>query len=280
MKKILSVFAAAALLFGFASCSGDLHDGMDTLPETMYIIGSATAGAWAGAEDQKMERNGTTFSINIDLVSGEYKFVSENPIASNNWSNVKTQWGADGAGTNQKTWSVVTPGTYDVSYDVATNTMTIKSLATPLDDPMKTSTIPWCFGGCGSLKLTKNGPIYTAEYDLTSAENTGTWGEDEGFVRFAIIGCIANAVGNAPEVGDSWKNVVTRYGFTSKESGYPTLEEGVDCVVVGKTITLKSMPGNGQNIVKGLEKGKVYTITVDFTDSSAPTLKVTEKASE
>ena len=26
MKKILSVFAAAAVLFGFVSCSGDLHD--------------------------------------------------------------------------------------------------------------------------------------------------------------------------------------------------------------------------------------------------------------
>ena len=26
MKKLLSVFAAAAMLFGFASCSGDLHD--------------------------------------------------------------------------------------------------------------------------------------------------------------------------------------------------------------------------------------------------------------
>ena len=26
MKKLLSVFAAAAVLFGFASCSGDLHD--------------------------------------------------------------------------------------------------------------------------------------------------------------------------------------------------------------------------------------------------------------
>ena len=280
MKKLLSVFAAAAVLFGFASCSGDLLDGMDAVPETMYIIGNATAGAWAGAENQKMERNGTTFSINIDLVSGEYKFVSNNPNKSDDWSNVKTQWGTDGAGNNQKTWSVVTPGTYDVSYDVATNTMTIKSLATPLDDPMKTSTIPWCFGGCGSLKLTKNGPIYTAEYDLTSAEYTGTWGEDAGFVRFAIIGCIANAGGNAPEVGEAWKNVVTRYGFTVKESGYSSLEEGVDCVVVGKTITLKSMPGNGQNIVKGLEKGKVYTITVDFTDSSAPTLKVTEKASE
>ena len=26
MKKLLSVFAAAAVLFGFASCSGDMHD--------------------------------------------------------------------------------------------------------------------------------------------------------------------------------------------------------------------------------------------------------------
>ena len=59
MKKILSVFAAAALLFGFASCSGDLLDGMDAVPEAMYIIGNATAGGWAGAEDQKMEKNGT-----------------------------------------------------------------------------------------------------------------------------------------------------------------------------------------------------------------------------
>ena len=277
MKKLLSVFAAAAMLFGFASCSGDLHDGV--APANLYMVGSATPNGWSTSSATPMVKNGTEFSVVVELNAGEFKFIENNGSAPN-WSDCGTQYGSDGAGNNQKTWSVVTPGTYDVSYDVATNTMTIKSLATPLDDPMKTSTIPWCFGGCGSLKLTKNGPIYTAEYDLTSAENTGTWGEDAGFVRFAIIGCIANAGGNAPEVGDAWKNVVTRYGFTNKENGYSSLEEGVDCVVVGKTITLKSMPGNGQNIVKGLEKGKVYTITVDFTDSSAPTLKVTEKASE
>ena len=49
MKKLLSVFAAAAVLFGVASCSGDLLDGMDAVPEAMYIIGNATAGGWAGA---------------------------------------------------------------------------------------------------------------------------------------------------------------------------------------------------------------------------------------
>ena len=112
MKKLLSVFAAAAVLFGFASCSGDLLDGMDALPEAMYIIGNATAGGWAGAENQKMEKKGTTFSIDIDLVAGEYKFVSNNPNKMDDWSNVKTQWGANGAGSNQDSWKHTAPGRF------------------------------------------------------------------------------------------------------------------------------------------------------------------------
>lgn len=35
MKKLLSVFAAAAVLFGFASCSGDLHDDVKIDPNAM-----------------------------------------------------------------------------------------------------------------------------------------------------------------------------------------------------------------------------------------------------
>ena len=45
MKKILSVFAAAALLFGFASCSGDLHDKVVTKLEfgsDYYLAGDMT----------------------------------------------------------------------------------------------------------------------------------------------------------------------------------------------------------------------------------------------
>ena len=37
MKKLLSVFAAAAMLFGFASCSGDLHDKEVVLPVPVTI---------------------------------------------------------------------------------------------------------------------------------------------------------------------------------------------------------------------------------------------------
>ena len=35
MKKLLSVFAAVAMLFGFASCSGDLHDDVKIDPNAM-----------------------------------------------------------------------------------------------------------------------------------------------------------------------------------------------------------------------------------------------------
>ena len=42
MKKLLSVFAAAAMLFGFASCSGDLHD-FEVPAEN---VGGAVEGFW------------------------------------------------------------------------------------------------------------------------------------------------------------------------------------------------------------------------------------------
>ena len=35
MKKLLSVFAAVGMLFGFASCSGDLHDDVKIDPNAM-----------------------------------------------------------------------------------------------------------------------------------------------------------------------------------------------------------------------------------------------------
>ena len=44
MKKLLSVFAAAAMLFGFASCSGDLHD--DVKPAADSGSTETPAGSW------------------------------------------------------------------------------------------------------------------------------------------------------------------------------------------------------------------------------------------
>ena len=48
MKKLLSVFAAAAMLFGFASCSGDLHDKEYTPINLDGFVISGGWGSWTG----------------------------------------------------------------------------------------------------------------------------------------------------------------------------------------------------------------------------------------
>lgn len=58
MKKILSVFAAAALLFGFASCNGDLHD-KETL-QLPFIIGDMNG---SGTEMTSVDGNVSTYTF-------------------------------------------------------------------------------------------------------------------------------------------------------------------------------------------------------------------------
>ena len=64
MKKLLSVFAAAAMLFGFASCSGDLHDAQ-IIDLTGYGIRGTMTG-WNAADDIPLVDNGDgTYSISF-----------------------------------------------------------------------------------------------------------------------------------------------------------------------------------------------------------------------
>ncbi len=58
MKKILSVFAATAVLFGFASCSGDLHD-KETL-QLPFIIGDMNG---SGTEMTSVDGNVSTYKF-------------------------------------------------------------------------------------------------------------------------------------------------------------------------------------------------------------------------
>ena len=60
MKKLLSVFAAAAMLFGFASCSGDLHDASYVAP-VKYVMGDIT--------------NGSVAEMTVDGMTSTYKFT-------------------------------------------------------------------------------------------------------------------------------------------------------------------------------------------------------------
>ena len=65
MKKLLSVFAAAAMLFGFASCSGDLHD---DVYKVIDLSGGAVPGDWASPANW----DNTTAWTTVDKASNTY----------------------------------------------------------------------------------------------------------------------------------------------------------------------------------------------------------------
>lgn len=278
MKKILtSVIAAAALLFGMTSCNGVLQDGMDAVPETLYIIGGATAGGWAGADNQKMTKNGTAFSIDIELSAGEFKFVTNNPNKMDDWSNVEKQYGSDGAGSNQKTWKNETPGKYTVTYDLATESLSTISLSTKLDDTFKVKTNVYLYGGIGTVKLEKQADKPKLYKGLWQGAK-GNWGEDAGFIRCALVVCTEENIESM-----DWNKLVVRYGSGKDEpqnetkdpamstGGYTGLKEGYYATCDGTAYS--GLVDGGNFVIKGVEVGTWYEITVDMT-SGSPVLSI------
>lgn len=278
MKKILtSVIAAVALLFGMTSCNGVLHDGMDAVPETLYIIGGATAGGWAGADNQKMTKNGTAFSIDIELSAGEFKFVTNNPIKENDWTNVKMQYGSDGAGSDQKSWKNETPGKYTVTYDLATESLSTTSLGTKLDAVFKAKTNVYLYGGIGTVKLEKqadNPKLYKGLWQGAK----GNWGEDAGFIRCALVVSTEENIESM-----DWNKLVVRYGSgkdnpqnetkdpAMSTGGYAGLKEGYYATCDGTAYS--GLVDGGNFVIKGVEVGTWYEITVDMT-SGSPVLSI------
>ena len=84
MKKLLSVFAAAAVLFGFASCSGDMHD---SVVSSLY------------AEGDFCEKDGdTTVRVKFDMTPGsdtEQTYVFK-------YDSKMTAWGGSNGTVNFK----------------------------------------------------------------------------------------------------------------------------------------------------------------------------------
>lgn len=278
MKKILtSVIAAAALLFGMTSCNGVLHDGLDAVPETLYIIGGATAGGWAGADNQKMTKNGTAFSIDIELSAGEFKFVTNNPIKMDNWTNVKMQYGSNGAGSDQKSWKNETPGKYTVTYDLATESLSTISLNTKLDDIFKAKTNVYLYGGIGTVKLEKQADKPKLYKGLWQGAK-GNWGEDAGFIRCALVVCTEENIESM-----DWNKIVVRYGSGKDDpqnetkdpamstGGYTGLKEGYYATCDGTAYS--GLVDGGNFVIKGVEVGTWYEITVDMT-SGSPVLSI------
>ena len=79
MKKILSVFAAAAMLLGFASCSGDLHDDVKApidLSTGYYLVGNMNG--WNEKEPIAFEDNTEvpgTYVVKFQATEAEIAFA-------------------------------------------------------------------------------------------------------------------------------------------------------------------------------------------------------------
>ena len=92
MKKILiSVIASAALLFGLASCSGDLHDALETDVSTLQIRGDLPGASWDGVDLKKESDGSYSFSFLATTKTGHFAFTEK----GNDW-NVAYRGTSDG----------------------------------------------------------------------------------------------------------------------------------------------------------------------------------------
>ena len=90
MKKILSVFAAVAMLFGFASCSGDLHD--KPLEDTTILKEAGIIGTINGWTAAKMTK--------VDDTTYTYIFTAANTSAQFSVQEVFGDWATRWCGNN------------------------------------------------------------------------------------------------------------------------------------------------------------------------------------
>ena len=90
MKKLLSVFAAAAMLFGLASCSGDLHDASE-----INLAAGACPGAmngWTNTEVwTSVNENVYTYEFTAASNEAEWKCIA----VAGNWNSGAFGGGAD-----------------------------------------------------------------------------------------------------------------------------------------------------------------------------------------
>lgn len=82
MKKILiSVITSVALLFGFASCSGDMHDAVETDVSTLQIRGDLPGASWDGVDLKKESAGSYSFSFLATTSTGHFAFTEK----GNDW---------------------------------------------------------------------------------------------------------------------------------------------------------------------------------------------------
>ncbi|MCI7799324.1 MAG: hypothetical protein MR555_06405 [Spirochaetia bacterium] len=247
MKKILSVFAAAALLFGFASCNGDLHD--DIAPEQMYIIGALSSSTWDKTEPMTTVSTGV-YTITTDFsAESEFKLIKVADKGDANWSAAQDQWGSDGfsstGGAANFKLGNSAAGKYKVTVNIMTNSLEVENANTIISGTI----VP-----VGAAPVIR-GNIVNGNWDCTSMtdEGDGTYtyitkdSDNKGDQIVILLMTEAEAQAN------SWANS-RRYG----NPGGIKIGEKTALDAIGEKVNGK----DNNTTIQDFDNSKNYKITV------------------
>ena len=181
MKKLLSVFAAAAVLFGFASCSGDLHD--DIAPEQMYLIGALSSSTWDKTEPMTTVSTGVYTITTEFLANSEFKLIKVADKGGDSWPAAQDQWGSDGfsstGGAANFKLGNSAAGKYKITVNIMTNSLEVENANTVISGtvvPVGTapvirgSILDEKFSSCASMNDEGDG---TYTYITKDSDNKG-----------------------------------------------------------------------------------------------------------
>ena len=99
MKKLLSVFAAAAMLFGFASCSGDLHDdvasagtGGAELNGSWYYISAGTPDGTPTVIFNNADKQSANLPCSKSTGNVFYKIDDTKEVEEEDYGSIRKRW--------------------------------------------------------------------------------------------------------------------------------------------------------------------------------------------
>ena len=102
MKKLLSVFAAAAMLFAFASCSGDLHDdvasagtGGADLNGSWYYISAGTPDGTPTVIFNNADKQSANLSCSKSTGNVFYKIDDTKEVDEEDFGSIQKRWFAE-----------------------------------------------------------------------------------------------------------------------------------------------------------------------------------------
>ena len=247
MKKLLSVFAAAAVLFGFASCNGDLHD--DIAPEQMYIIGALSSSTWDKTEPMTTVSTGV-YTITTEFsAESEFKLIKVADKGDSSWSAAQDQWGSDGfsstGGAANFKLGNSAAGKYKVTVNIMTNSLEVENANTVISGTV----VP-----VGTAPVIR-GNIVDKDWNCTSmnAEGDGTYtyitkdSDNKGDQIVILLMTEAEAQAN------SWANS-RRYG----NPGGIKIGEKTALDAIGEKVNGK----DNNTTIQDFDNSKNYKITV------------------